>query len=120
MDRKLVSGVDATLGEVAPDLIPKAADPRVADLTLVNLVTMQAGLERTSGANYGDWVSSRNWVENALSRPFVAQPGQGMLYSTGSFHVLGAALATASGESLLAMMRSWVGDPRTCSRCSRR
>ena len=34
-----------------------------------------------------------------------------MLYSTGSFHVLGAALARASGESLLALARGWLGEP---------
>jgi CubicO group peptidase (beta-lactamase class C family) len=111
IDRGIVTGVDATLADVAPGLIPRAADPRVADLTLGDLVTMQAGLERTSGANYGQWVSSTNWVANALSRPFVAEPGRGMLYSTGSFHVLGAALTEASGLSLLRMMREWIGTP---------
>ena len=34
-----------------------------------------------------------------------------MLYSTGSFHVLGAVLAEASGESLLAQARDRLGDP---------
>ncbi|WP_425093357.1 serine hydrolase domain-containing protein [Tropicimonas sp. S265A] len=111
LDRGVVAGVNERLGDVAPALIPTGADPRVADLTLANLVTMQAGLERTSGANYGDWVSSRNWVADALSRPFVAEPGSGMLYSTGSFHILGAALAEASGRTLLTIMRDWVGDP---------
>ena len=111
IDRREVEGVDARLGEVAPRLIPSSADPRVADITLANLVTMQAGLERTSGANYGDWVSSRNWVANALSRPFVAEPGAGMLYSTGSFHILGAALTEVTGQSLLSLARRRLGDP---------
>jgi CubicO group peptidase (beta-lactamase class C family) len=111
IDRGVVPGAQATLGDLAPDLIPPGADPRVAGLTVENLVTMQAGLERTSGGNYGGWVSSRNWVANALSRPFVAPPGDRMLYSTGSFHILGAALARASGKSLLAMTREWLGDP---------
>lgn len=111
IDRGVISGVEATLGDVAPRLIPRSADPRVADLRMADLVTMQAGLERTSGANYGAWVSSRNWVANALSRPFVAEPGRGMLYSTGSFHVLGAALTEASGLSLLRMMQDWIGTP---------
>ncbi|MDD9716040.1 serine hydrolase [Dinoroseobacter sp. PD6] len=111
IDRGEIAGVDATLAEVAPQLIPAGADPRVPDLTMADLVTMQTGLERTSGANYGGWVSSRNWVANALSRPMVATPGQGMLYSTGSFHILGAALAEATGLSLLAQMRRRIGAP---------
>ena len=111
IDRGVVPGLDATLGALIPDLIPEDADPRVANLTLADLVTMQAGLARTSGANYGAWVSSRDWVGYALAQPFVADPGARMLYSTGSFHVLGAALARASGESLLALARGWLGEP---------
>ncbi len=111
IDRDEVLGVDATLGQIVPDLIPASADPRVADITLADLVTMQAGLERTSGANYGDWVSSPNWVAYALSRPMIREPGEGMLYSTGSFHILGVALARATGRSLLSQARQRLGNP---------
>ncbi len=109
--REAVPGVDATLGEVAPRLIPPGADPRVADITLADLVTMQAGLERTSGARYGGWIASRDWVADALSRPMVAEPGQRFLYSTGSFHILGAVLSEATGRTLLDLARDWLGGP---------
>ena len=111
IDKGAIRAVDASLGEVAPRLIPAAADPRARDITLEDLVTLRAGLERTSGPNYGQWVSSRNWVADALSRPFVAEPGGQMLYSTGSTHVLGAALAETSGRSLHALARDWIGRP---------
>lgn len=111
LDRTELSSLSATLGDVAPRLIPANADPRVAGITIENLVTMQAGLERTSGANYGGWVSSGNWVANALGRPFVAEPGARMLYSTGSFHILGAVLSEVSGQSLLSLARRRLGDP---------
>lgn len=111
LDRGEVPGLEATLGELAPGLIPTGADPRVAGLTLADLVTMQAGLERTSGPAYGEWVSSRNWVADALARPVVAEPGSRMLYSTGTVHVLGAVLAEATGMSLLEQARERIGDP---------
>lgn len=111
LDRGEIASLDARLGVVAPQLIPRGADPRVAGITIADLVTMQAGLERTSGANYGGWVSSSNWVANALGRPFVAEPGARMLYSTGSFHVLGAVLSEVSGQSLLALARTRIGTP---------
>lgn len=111
LDRGELPSLDATLGEVAPNLIPSGADLRVAGITIENLVTMQAGLERTSGSNYGPWVNSRNWVSNALSRPFVAEPGAQMLYSTGSFHILGAVLSEVSGRSLLDLARTRLGQP---------
>ncbi|PUB14887.1 serine hydrolase domain-containing protein [Yoonia sediminilitoris] len=111
LDRGDIPALDATLADLAPQLIPAGADPRVGRITVENLVTMQAGLERTSGSNYGGWVSSSDWVANALSRPFVAEPGERMLYSTGSFHVLGAVLSEISGQSLLALARARLGDP---------
>jgi CubicO group peptidase (beta-lactamase class C family) len=111
IDRGEIADVTARLGDIAPRLIPSGADPRVGDITVENLVTMQTGLERTSGANYGPWVSSRNWVANALSRPFVAEPGGPMLYSTGAFHILGAVLTEVSGRSLLDLARQRLGAP---------
>lgn len=111
IDRGHLSGAEATLGDVAPGLIPREADPRVAGITVANLLTMQAGLERTSGRNYGAWVSSRNWVDYALSRPMVSEPGSRMLYSTGSYHVLGAMLSEVTGRSLLDLARDWLGRP---------
>ncbi len=111
IDRGEIDGLDATLGTLIPEMIPPDADPRVAELRLKHLITMQAGLERTSGPNYGAWVNSGNWVRYALARPFVAEPGGRMLYSTGSFHVLGVALAEATGDSLLTQARERLGDP---------
>lgn len=111
LDRGEIPSPQATIAELAPQLIPANADPRAGLITIENLVTMQAGLERTSGANYGAWVSSADWVRSALSRPFVAEPGAGMLYSTGSFHILGAILSEVSGQSLLSLARARLGQP---------
>ncbi|MGG7568063.1 serine hydrolase domain-containing protein [Rhodovulum sp. DZ06] len=111
LDRGDVASVDVTLAEAAPRILPRNATPGAGEITLEDLVTLRAGLERTSGANYGGWVSSRNWLADALSRPMVARPGGRMLYSTGSTHILGAALAEATGKSLLAQARERLGDP---------
>jgi CubicO group peptidase (beta-lactamase class C family) len=111
IDRGHLPGPEATIGALAPDIVPSAADPRVRDITIADLLTMRAGLERTSGANYGAWVSSRNWVADALARPMVDMPGGLMLYSTGSYHVLGAVLTEVTGASLLELARDWLGRP---------
>ncbi len=106
-----IRSVAATLGETAAGLLPATATPGAADITMEDLVTLRAGLERTSGANYGSWVSSRNWLAYALTRPMVAQPGTRMLYSTGSTHILGAAMAEAAQKSLLQLAREHLGRP---------
>lgn len=111
IDRGEIPAVTATLAEVAPGILPRGATPGTAEITMEDLVTLRAGLERTSGANYGGWVSSRNWVADALSRPMVAEPGGRMLYSTGSTHILGAALAEATSRDLLQQARARLGDP---------
>lgn len=111
LERGEVPAVTTTLGQIAPGILPRNATAGVADITMEDLVTLRAGLERTSGANYGGWISSGNWLADALTRPMVAAPGTRMLYSTGSSHILGAALAEATGQSLLAQTRERLGGP---------
>lgn len=111
LDRQEIADVNATLGQLAPGIVPNDATPGVAGITMEDLVTLRAGLERTSGGNYGAWVSSRNWLADAMTRPMVAAPGTRMLYSTGSTHILGAALAEIAGRSLLELARTRIGDP---------
>jgi len=103
--------VKQTLGELVPELIPKGADSRVAKLSMEDLLTMRAGLEPVSGAAYGGWVNSDNWIKYALSRPFIAEPGTDMLYSTGNTHILGAVLTSWTSKSLHSLANSWLGEP---------
>jgi CubicO group peptidase (beta-lactamase class C family) len=109
--RGVLKSVEQPVAPVLDGLVPADADPRVGTITLDHLLSMRAGLERTSGRNYGRWVSSADWVGFALSRPFVDEPGGRMLYSTGNYHLLSAALTRASGRSTLALARDWLGDP---------
>lgn len=109
--RGLLQRVDQPIVPLLGDWVPDEADPQVADITLDHLLTMRAGLERTSGANYGRWVNSPNWVRFILSQPFVDRPGGRFLYSTGSFHLLSAILTRVSGRSTLALAQEWLGEP---------
>ncbi len=111
IERGVLKGVDQRVVPVLGGRVPTDADPRVREITVGHLLSMRAGLERTSGRNYGRWVSSRDWVRFALSRPFVDEPGGRMLYSTGSTHLLSAALTRASGKSTLELARAWLGEP---------
>ncbi|MCR8915076.1 serine hydrolase [Marinobacter panjinensis] len=106
-------GVFVSVNQPVADIldVPADASKRVNEVTIGNLLSMQAGLQRTSGRYYGEWVNSDNWVDYALSRPFVAEPGAEMLYSTGSYHLLSAALTANTGRSTLAVTRDWLGEP---------
>ena len=80
-------------------------------ITLGNLLSMQAGLESTSGGNYGEWVTSGNWVRYAITRPMVEMPGGRMQYSTGTSHLLSAILTEATGMSTYAYAREKLAEP---------
>lgn len=110
IEQGLIRDVDQPITELLPSL-PATANPRLHEITVGNLLSMQAGLERTSGTNYGRWVASNNWIEFALSRPFVADPGGERLYSTGSSHILSAILTQVSGRSTHALAREWLSEP---------
>jgi CubicO group peptidase (beta-lactamase class C family) len=109
--RGVLRGVDQPVLSVLGADAPARPDPRLARVTVGHLLSMQAGLERTSGEYYGRWVSSPNWVRAALARPFVAEPGGAMLYSTGNTHLLSAMLTRASGRSTHALAVEWLGRP---------
>jgi CubicO group peptidase (beta-lactamase class C family) len=98
IEQGLIEDVQVSLGTFFPDLA-RAEDPRKASITMANLLTMQTGLQSTSGANYGSWVRSRNWVRYALDRPLVSAPGTTMEYSTGTSHLISAILTRVSGRS---------------------
>jgi CubicO group peptidase (beta-lactamase class C family) len=109
--RGVLTGVEQKASALLGSRVPPQADPRVREITIEHLLTLRAGLEATSGANYGRFAASPDWVRFALTRPFVDEPGGAMIYSTGSSHLLGAALTRASGESLLTLAREWLGKP---------
>ncbi|WP_367648196.1 hypothetical protein [Ruegeria arenilitoris] len=52
IDRSEISSVNSTIQEVAPQLLPANATPGSESITMEDLVTLRAGLERTSGGNY--------------------------------------------------------------------
>lgn len=111
IDAGILKGVDQPIAPVLGDLVPAEADPRVGGITVGDLLSMRAGLERTSGPNYGRWVNSADWVAHALTRPFVDRPGGRMLYSTGSYHLLSAMLTRSAGRDTLVLAREWLGKP---------
>ena len=107
----VLEGTDQPVVETLGNRVPASATEGVERITLGHLLSLQAGLQRTSGGNYGPWVASNNWVSHVLTRPFVDEPGGRMLYSSGSSHLLSAALTESAGRSTLSLAREWLGEP---------
>jgi CubicO group peptidase (beta-lactamase class C family) len=112
IDRGLLASPDSPMLPLLVKRTPPGVDPRLGGITLDHLLSMRAGLERTSGRqNYGRWVNSPDWISFVLTRPFYDRPGGMMLYSTGNTHLLSAILTDASGKSTLELAREWLGAP---------
>ncbi|MEM7720940.1 MAG: serine hydrolase [Pseudomonadota bacterium] len=108
IDRGVIAGADAP---VLP-LLGRAPTGDARDaITVGHLLSMQTGLASTSGPNYGAWVSSRDWVASALAQEIESTPGGDFIYSTGGWHILGAALSRQADASLLELARTWLGRP---------
>lgn len=109
IDKGLLTGVDQPIETVLRSEFPDNPDPRLSKVTIGNLLSMQSGLDRMSGPNYGRWVASRNWVRFALAADFIDEPGGGMLYSTASTHLLSVILTKVGKQPTLALARDWLG-----------
>lgn len=89
---------------------PISKNDKRRTITVRHLLTMSSGLPSTSIYNYGEWVSSRDWIAYALSQDLVYEPGSRMTYSTGDTHLLAAVLASAAGTPLRAYAQRHLFD----------
>jgi CubicO group peptidase (beta-lactamase class C family) len=103
--------LEETLGDYFPEYFEEHPDPKKENISIRNLLSMQAGLETTSFYNYGRWVISDNWVEFQLSQPLEEEPGGRMVYSTGISHLLSVILTKATGNSTKAFAQNNLFEP---------
>ncbi len=111
IDKGVLTGTDQKALPLLGRLAPRDVDPRAAQITIGDLISMRSGLVRTSGPNYGPWVNSRDWIGYILSRPMVRSPGERMSYSTGDFHLVSAILTNVTGQSTHRLAQDWLGSP---------
>lgn len=105
-----IAGVDQPISDYY-DLPSEQPEARKRNITVGNLLSMQAGLETTSFYNYGAWVLSDDWIRFALEQPLTAEPGTRLLYSTGNTHLLSDIITEATGRSTLQFARQSLGQP---------
>jgi len=106
-----IESVAVPIAEYFPNHLFRQSSPEKLNITVEDLLTMQSGLKTTSNRNYGKWVLSENWVEFALNQPLVAEPGEEMLYSTGSSHLLSAILTKAAGIDSKSFAQQYLASP---------
>lgn len=110
VDRGVLEGIEQPVAPILRADVPADADPRVEEITLGHLMTMQAGLRPTSVAACGRWVSSRSRALGALGQSLEDAPDGRMLYSTGSPPLLSSVRTRGTGRSNLANACAWMAD----------
>jgi hypothetical protein len=111
-----IESLDATVGDLLALHLPPAADPRMASVTLRQLLSMTSGLAGDDGSVGEDdrlidaLFDSPDWVQHILGRPLVAEPGTDWAYSSATSHLLSAIVADSTGQSTLQFARTGRSD----------
>ncbi len=111
VEEGFIPTIDEPISRYFDDYFEENPDPKKENITIRNLLSMQAGLRSTSSGNYGAWVLSKNWVEYALDQDFVSEIDGRMVYSTGTSHLLSVIISKASGMSTKAFAEKYLFDP---------
>jgi CubicO group peptidase (beta-lactamase class C family) len=112
-----LKGLDQPVDELLARHLPKDADPRVARVTLEQLLTMTSGLAGDDPSLGGDprvsarQGASRDWVGHILGRRLATNPGTSFAYSSATSQLLSAVVADATGVSTLAFARARLFRP---------
>jgi CubicO group peptidase (beta-lactamase class C family) len=112
-----LKGLDQPVGALLARHLPPDADPRLARVTLEQLLTMTSGLAGDDPSLGGDprisqrQGGSRDWVGHILGRRLATDPGSSFAYSSATSQLLSAVVADATGHSTLAFARDRLFGP---------
>jgi CubicO group peptidase (beta-lactamase class C family) len=123
--------LDASVVSFFPDRTIANLDDRKARLTVRHLTRMVGGLKtdcQDDPATIAAMTDSPDWVQAALDRPMISEPGKEFCYDSPGMLLLSAILQEATGETALDFARknlfeplgihrvSWESDPQGYSR----
>lgn len=111
VEEGFIPSIEEPIVTYFPEYFEKNPNPKKEQITVRNLLTMQAGLASTSSGNYGAWVLSRNWIKYVLDQDFISEIDGRMVYSTGTSHLLSVIVARASGMNIKNFAEKYLFDP---------
>ncbi|UXN06291.1 serine hydrolase domain-containing protein [Bartonella sp. HY761] len=112
IDKNIIHNTDQKIADFLENKFPRNANRQLYNITIGDLLSMQSGLAPLSGPKYGQFAKARDKVAFILAQPFIGRPGDGMLYSTGSTHLLSAILMKASGTPTDVLAAKWFSPCR--------
>lgn len=103
--------LDQTVGELIPDHIPAEADPRAADVTVAQLLSMTSGFAWNSSTDYSFAFNEVDLTARTLGLPMACDPGACYEYNSGNIHLLSAIVQEVTGETLADYLQPRLFDP---------
>jgi CubicO group peptidase (beta-lactamase class C family) len=112
-----IESLDQAVGELLADHLPPDADPRMAGVTVRQLLSMTSGLPADDPTIAGDPTisdeisRSSDPIRASLGLPLSARPGAQWAYSNATSDLLAVIVADATGSSLLDFARKRLFGP---------
>ena len=90
-----------------PQYINDSIDPRLRDIKIKDMLTMQSGFKTAS------WIRNNqdHWVDYYLTRPLVADPGTRYSYDSLETYLLSAVVQKVTGKTILDLLNERVFHP---------
>ncbi len=106
MDDNTVSDTEQLMADLMPDY------PEFQNITLQQVLTQTTGLAWTEGGPlWVEWIFSDDWVESALARGQVSEPGTRFFYSSANSHFLTALVKHQTGMAPGHLAKERLFDP---------
>jgi len=113
IDQGIMPAPDTAISAFFPQLHTDP-DPRKAQITIEQLLTMSAGFNWTEFGGQHSFPTMRktsNWIDFVLSQPLVHEPGTVMEYNSGCSQLLATILAQTSGQSVASFAEQHLFTP---------
>lgn len=102
--------LDDLVVDFFPNELPRQVSPDLAAMRVRDLLTMRTG--HASGISGATWRGiPTSWIREFLAEPVTEPPGTRFVYSSATSHVLGAAVAVAAGQDMLAYLTPRLFEP---------
>src|SRR5271154_1997888 len=103
-------GLRDKVGSFFPEMLPASVDPKLAAMTVEDLLTMRTGhREEVSGAVWRPIKTS--WVAEFFKIPVVDPPGTTFLYTSAATYMLSAIISKTTGEPASEYLRPRLFEP---------
>ncbi|MHA2426068.1 MAG: serine hydrolase domain-containing protein [Candidatus Thorarchaeota archaeon] len=116
IDKGFIANTSSLVLDFFPDREFENMNQMKEQLTIYDLLTMQAGIEwndnsNAGNSNYNQMIRTDDWVQYVLDQPISITPGTVFTYNTGASHILSAILQNSTGMTSEEFANQYLMEP---------